>query len=144
MKFIYHKQENVIREAAIIKEPKMDASKLPVDTAKHYSAMDKYEKYQNHIIALKTIPCHPSCKTLWEDGTEREEGRDYTLETDYISDGNIASNSNDITIVHPITQESEDELWHEVSDIVMKNYNEKNYIYRMLVDLKSKFTINKK
>lgn len=133
MKFIYHKQDNVIMEAATMERPHPNDYN---DHKGHY--LDDMQDYKNYTASLKSIPCHPSCKTLWEDGKEVEELKDY----DYQPDCNKGRGAP--FIAFPKTkQESEDELWKEVMGIVFNNYYSNNYPSSSVNELKQQFTIKR-
>lgn len=84
---IYNKKENVIHD-----KPEMEK---PQDSPEYYSALDfageqradeYFHKYYNHLSSLisKGIPCSPSCREVWEDGSVKIEGVDYEIKSDWI------------------------------------------------------------
>lgn len=65
----YNKTENTITEL-----PGMEKPEPPKRIDMYYDAM---QKYNAHIASLRTIPCDPSCRELWTDKGEYEEGRHF-------------------------------------------------------------------
>ena len=80
-----------MREQPEMKEPKVTPDKCSPDTAKMYSAIDRWDKYQKHIDSLRTIPCS---ENNWKDGQELEEGKDYEIKP-RLADGFFVKGSYD-------------------------------------------------
>lgn len=136
---IYDKKTNTIRE----KEwPHPDT----IETIQHLKGSYYYDKrleeYELHLSSLKSYPCHPSCKELWEGNREVIEGKDYEL----IPLEVIAGNFNKIFAcpITPIQEESEDEVWQDVIKVVETNQFLSTKYKEVTDTLKQSFTIKRK
>jgi hypothetical protein len=145
MKAKFNAQSRTLQELPGMKEP------YPVGIS-----MEEYKEYVNaykeHITSLRTIPCDPSCSTVWKEGQEVVEGVDFWIsgECNSVSEGcNRYSSCEHCTLTAiPIQQVSEDDLWREVLDIAVSQLSDgdravMNYD-SAIGELKEKYSIKKK
>jgi hypothetical protein len=84
MTALYNAQENCIVELPGMEKPDFD-DRPRGDASVHdrdewmQVVHQRNRDYSAHIASLRKLPCDPSCRTVWKEGQEVVEGKDYEV-----------------------------------------------------------------
>lgn len=115
--FIYSSSDNMLREKVSMEKPVLpDDDNWTVAASAEYH-FEKLPAYNAHISSLRTISCDESCRGVFKDKGEYEEGKDYKMVLHY-----HAPDEKELLAVplSPAVQEDETKLWYEVKDLMLE------------------------
>lgn len=119
----------------------------PPEPTKKFEDLKDYvtelKEYRDRQSTLRLIPCDNSCREVFKDNQEYEEGKDYKLYKDCAVPGgcvsDLACKTCEVYSL-PITVKTEDDLWDEVVNILNPDY----YDTEKVDELKKHYTLIKK
>lgn len=158
MKARYDLPTNTLEQLPSMEKPDIQEFVNPIWCPTGYCPAYHKEitEYNAHIASLQRIPCDPSCREIWADKGEYEEGKDFEIagagdwKYCYQLKGNVFARP----LSAPVEQ---DELWTEVAKDIALMHSEfwidrsklgfdKAYgnLHEKMNKLKSKFSLTKK
>lgn len=96
----YNAKTNTFRELPGMEKPENPAEILGKGADIYFfHASQRLREYNDHVAALRTIPCHESCKGVFKHDCDYEEGRDYK----------VYQYEDRLTLAYPVQKDGEDE-----------------------------------
>lgn len=152
MTAIYSAEDNTLKEQPAMEKPEQPLKAIyRRQLQPYYEDMREYDRriteYNAHIASLRTLPCHPSAKSVWKEGDVLTQNKDYNLYKICAVPGgcfdDLACGTCEVQ-AWPVKIKSEDELWREVIISVNDGAKQEYSWGTIIAELKEKFTITRK
>lgn len=148
----YYSIDNTLRELPSMEKPKKRVGQYRAGSLQYYQCLNKWADYNTHVAFLRTIPCSPECKEVFQDQQVYEEGRDYKImywyprmgEHHYYDEAKDDWENNGfghVLLAFPLTRQSEEEICRE---LLTKLYIEERFIPDNIDFLKKHYIIKKR
>lgn len=109
----YNAETNTFRELPGLIKPVWEVTHWNYDD--YGSALVAYDA---HVAALRTIPGHESCRSVFKDQQVYEEDREYVIGVYPINEMR-SDEPKYLAYPAPVKSEDEDKLWYQVKDLTL-------------------------